>query len=779
MLYSMAKTFYRRLTRNVHPFWWWTPGIALLLVPLVFWNGLSGKNSLVGGDVPSLIFLYPEKFLSHTAFTLVGGNLSGINSSIQWTGIALLALLVHLANLNAQGIINGLTLSLTYFGVARLILVVKDDTSKGFHLAGVAGGVTACLAPMIAQSFWVNNLPRLYLTAFAPWLMVLLIRYVKTGMNRYIFGASCAIFFAAPAIADIPGSLPVALLILLLIPILTLSTCFSWQGLRRIVAFFSLSTLLNSIWLIPLSATYFLATYQVASATSTSGKVTAVSLINSLAPLQSLSDSLSLRFSEPMAASFGWVQLPLELELQKFSILSYVPVLIIAVAAIMSLVSRTASKQLRIRFTMLFAISTMMLSLQSLSLIPGVKTAFKYLTFNVPGWTSQRNFWETFAIPLVLAVSLTLGFAVMLLAESQFRKLMLLIPTIGIIIETFYGFPLLKGDYFNLPYYSGASPNRVVNGLPTAYQQLLRKIPSKQSSPILSLPIQAPAYSLLTGSTSKKRYETYIGVSPAFFEYHMSDYNGIAAFGTSNLGGLQQNISNDLRNNNVVHLAQVIRLLGIAWIIDNRTFPMRTYEKTSPFPSYSDALTFSEKLLSQLDAIPVESIANYTLYRVQASMRIPFISVDKSTPFMRDKYGILKLADGLYPGPLGTSCPGAKVITSGSSYGFKLKLHLSTEIASDCYVIVRNSYSQLWSSSLLSDGRSKDLLPHIRAYGFANAFELPALHKGNWTIEVNYKAQRYVTIGIWVTAIGWMLSLGSAGHQRVKHLRASKRWTRL
>lgn len=725
------------------------PAILLLIVPSLFWRGsVIGNPTNVGGDVPSTLFLQPLAFLKHLVSQKIGINLTGTDTFLPYFSIALIAVILNSLGLDSQLVVAGLVLALTYLGVFVLMtsLLPKREVLIA-RLAASVGSSVAVLAPLTQISF-TDWEPRLYLYPLTPWLLFSIVSYVRTGHNKYVVAGIAMTIASSSAISDIPGSLPAFLLIaILLVVLVPYYFTEKWVSARRLLGFSAIVILSNFFWLLPFVVGLFAGQAQATFATSESGKQAALALVAALIPYQQLSNVLELRTSELLMTSNNWPELSFSSWFQRLSIIGYVPFAFTFGGFFTALLSSQVRRLKRVPILALFLVAMLMLALFSLRFPPGAKQLFDFLTLHLPGWVAAKNFYGTLVIPFVLSVAFATAAGFYVVVTFFRRSLAVSTALILVLLLALYGAPLFSGDAYRVPYFDGSPANRVVSGLPTGYTTLMSRIENSGGAPTLSLPLLEPGWTYLVGN-SRQALDTYIGIPPLYFLDAVSNYTGVASYGTPESPDLQTDLQDSILNGKADTFARVTEMLGVRWVISDLSV-VRQYDFhfVNVLPSANAALLFSNAVERQLDTKSVEIAGRYRLLSIKQSSKNSVVSIDVRSTFSKSPNGIDQVAKGAYTGPLRESCPdvvGGSSVHDASEVSALVKRPI---VAGKCFVAFRVPYSSQWSANLIENGKTFPL-QNQKAYGFANGFVLPSLSPGTVRIIFSNSYSRIDTLGV-------------------------------
>jgi hypothetical protein len=738
------------------------PVLLLLIIPSFTWSGSAGgATASVGGDIPNTLFLNPGAFLSHLIGQHTGVGLTGSDTFLPYLSLALIAFVLKAVGLAPQLVTSGLVLAFTYLGVYVLAITVLPRRAPWMsHMSAAVGGSIAAVAPLIAQNFWADFEPRLYLLPLVPWLIYACIKFLRSGSARYLVAGALMTAAASAGIADIPGLIPVLLLIIMLVIVfVSHEHLVGWIYTRRLLIFVGVAALVNAYWLVPFGAGLLAGQAEAVSTTSSAGQAGALVLVAALAPYQQLSDLLALRESVPMMVAFTWSQLPLSSWYQFWWPVGFLPIGIAFGGFFTGLFGSRRREDSQIPLLALLVVSMVMLGFISLLFPPGAHEVFDFLIVHLPGWVAVKNFYETFAIPYVLAVALAACFGFYYLATIASRTVMTAVGLIVITLIGIYGAPLLTGAPYRSPYYSVSPANRVLSSLPSGYSAMVSRIVKSGGAPALSLPLLQPAWTYLVGDGSNGRAGTYIGIPPLYSLYGVQNYVGVSSFASTIAPDFSTNLESSITTGRADILARVVGMLGVRWVVTDLSVVHQVdFSTVNSQSTPAAALTFARAVEQNLHAVPVAREGNYALLRVPASFGSSVVSIDRATDFSLSSDGISQVAAGIYQGSLRNSCPS---VTGGrSAKGVpEVSARIAHRVAAgSCFVALRVPYSTLWSATLVQNGRTIPL-EHRQVYGFANGFVLPALSRGHVSITFSNRSSSFDALGAAISLPALLLLL--------------------
>lgn len=549
---------------------------ALMSCPWLLWGDVFGRfTSLGSSDVPYVIVFDPSGFLRHGALLVSQGTLAGGTLYLIYVPLGVAAVVLQGLHLNVLLVLSGLALGAAFGGMTLLVREFLDASGlTSSRSLVVATGLLYALAPLVAENFWVNFLPRLELYAFVPVVVVFMLRFGRGGSAWLVIASGFVVFGIAGGLADIPGSLPVAVVVVIVVGLwiaLVGATSVSIRRvLLRLVVGVSCIVAMNAVWIIPFVLLLLNGQHQVVAALSSAQRSDGVGLVKALARYMSLKDAASFQLSRslfplggsPMLLTSGWLRALFWIGILPWcGILSIVPIGVLRKRApIVSFAAFLSGCCLAI-------LSVVFLGLVSMK-IPGSVSLEDWLIVNVPGWLATRNFYETFAIPFVFVSALAFAVCTTIVRAAVVK--VEIVDGLSWLLSgllVLYGGQLLYGTYFRLPYFAGYNVRNASGGLPGSYQRLVSLVAANaDKGAILSLPLSTTSWTILVRSHGSGRID-YIGQSPPFFIAGLVDYNGLDSFGPAVLGTV---VSDAISSEQVQGVAALLRVLGVDWIISAR-----------------------------------------------------------------------------------------------------------------------------------------------------------------------------------------------------------------
>lgn len=735
--------------------------VFLGLVPLLFWTGITGASMNLGGDNGLLYFAYPLQWLSHTSVTALSQNLSGYNPIPYYLPLCLLLLLIHMTGLNAEGVFLGAVLGSLFLGtvkVARLVLQLAfpDRDTARLTVPSTLAGVIVVSAPILAQTQWSAILPGLWWEALLPWLLISYLRHQATGRLRFAIAAALLASLLASAIVDAPITIGCTLAAVLVIASLHLSGVSRIRPLRGLT-FAAIIMATSAFWTVPFAETFFQSQLQVQSALSTGGKEAATALVQALAPLQSPLAAIEMRLGTRFMLAFRWSQLTPGRWSAALSPIGGLPYLLTILALAIGV--RVAPKSRPLVLLALLALSTCIpLILLAPNLPPGERLMLS-LTRVVPGWTATRNFYNVFGLPLVFLLALTTSLAVSTLSLSRLHILASRSVVISMSVALLvYNAPFLAGSYFRLPYQLSGSYNRVVTGLPVDYMDLLARLRDLPPGPVLSLPLSAPAWTVIPGPVVPKHIQgVYIGISPVYFLMGRSDYNGVASFANSVATSLPGDIQSSLTVQNTQAFVQLVRSLGVRYVIVN-TAPLvqagyyGVGAVGSPLMESTETSTIVRALAPTIVAsqgpFQLRSVADAVPYPVRL---LPTGKIATNGGFLP------RTALGLPTAALGTCTTWSVAVDSPSPWQITVRLRPrpgATDAA--CTLVLEYPQSALWTATVESGPRPVLRPASGPVLGLFAGFNLPAGPAKPLTVAIQYQGEFFVAAGFGLSGLAWL-----------------------
>lgn len=565
--------------------------ISVGLSPILLWNGIFDARIFMGSsDVPFVLLLNPYQFLVHTATLLSQGTFAGGTLYAQYIPMAVVGLIFRTLHINPIDGMSCLLLSGSFYYMSRLIDELNKDVffksrpkNDEPSFAGTYGAIVYSVSPLVSQLFFTNYLPRIQLLVFAPAVLYYWIRYYRSGKFLNLVKVVGLGVVCISGILDVPGSLPVALICVIILVVwhlfLTSSMTSSMKsGVRASRIAVGIASLLAGFgsWLAPSLFLMARSGSQVGNAISTAGIQTATSLVRSLYPYTNVSSAVALK--EP-SSLFPLGDSPLLSSvwyLDRLQVISYLPwlLLLVSFVSIVYLSFKFHLTRVSIGYNALFALVIGTLGFLTLG-IHGFLGLEILLIRIVPGWAATRNYYEVFAIPYVLVVSVSLGVFIgrVLQFIGEMKRLPLLrVVNVVIVGSTIaagvLGGQLLSGTYVRLSYFNNVKATNAVVSLPRGYARFVRYI--HRTDPfgsMVSLPLSTTSWTVLRHTFGGRRASvTYIGQSPMFFLYGQRDFNGLDSFGGAGTAAGNM-VSNAMTTGDVKEVSALLRFVGVDWAI--------------------------------------------------------------------------------------------------------------------------------------------------------------------------------------------------------------------
>lgn len=539
------------------------PAAALFLVPLVMWTGFTGRRMSLGGDAGLLFFYDPWAWLTHSSTTAVSTGLSGYNAQSQFVPFCLVLRLFQTTGLNVQGVAFGSLLAMAYLGTRATCLELMTDRSMNSYCAAAAAGAVCVSAPLVAEAQLSAVLPRVLWLGLLPVLAALVLQHQRAGGPGRAVAAAVLIAVLAPAVTDVPGTIP-ALLTLTALVLAAWLTRTAHFHMGRVLAMGGAAVVVNVFWLVPQLLTLSQGGDQVSSATSAGGIKDAVTIVRSVAPPQSALDVAGLRQGAEFLRAFGSIDQRTEQWPRSLFPLGYLPVALVIAALVLARTQRRLLGCLAIlTFTLLY--------LETLRVLPGGVALYVFLTQHVPGWTAVRNFYGVWPLAFVFSLSTATGLALRALSGSLLigrlsAKLTAFAAVVLAIVLVVFDLPFYRGQVLALPYSSSIAPSRVVGALPPQFQHVLDYLAAAPPGNVLSLPLLSPAWTAVTDSPGS---DLYLGISPVSYLTGRSDYDGIDSFGSALDPALKDAIRSDVASSHLRGLATVLGTVGVRYVVVN------------------------------------------------------------------------------------------------------------------------------------------------------------------------------------------------------------------
>ena len=200
--------------------------------------------------------------------------------------------------LNAEGVTFGVVLAAGFLGTRAVCLQVCKNRGPTALIASAVAGLLYSFAPIVSEVLWSSPLPRLIWIGLLPCLTAGFIRHQRQGGRGLALLIAASIALCSPAVTDIPGTFPAALVFGAVVVICWV-TRVAPVRLLRVGWLAVLTAVANAFWLIPAALSVTLQGAQVTDAISSSGKSIAVTLVRALAPQQRGVDGLGTAAEPP------------------------------------------------------------------------------------------------------------------------------------------------------------------------------------------------------------------------------------------------------------------------------------------------------------------------------------------------------------------------------------------------------------------------------------------------------------------------------------------------
>ena len=720
----------------------------------------------LGGDASFLFFEYPWTYLTHSV-GLLNNNLYGYSPQVQFVPfLAALTVLKDL-DLNVEGIVFGLVLSFSFTGAVRLVATLSGSANEEVPpQAFLAGAIYVC-APIVAAIEWTSGLPRFMWLALTPWLIVLVIRHQRDGGVRIPVFVGLMLAFTAPAITDIPGTIPVVVAMICILSAAMAGGIFRLK-VRRLVGLVAVVTLINAYWLLPFLAGLFLHTAGFVQAASDSLKQNAVVLAHALAAQSSISNALSLQASTKMAVANGWPQLHLMHWSSAFGITAALAGVLVALSAVYLMFKLIPRRQFLLLILMTI-ISVVFLFLVTASVGPDSASAMAYLVTHIPSFTAERNFWATWVPTFALVIAITVGLWTMRLLNDIPPRVATATVLLLVVAFVFYDLPFFAGREFRLPYHAPISNSRVVNGLEPSYMAILAKLETLPSGAVLTLPLNDPAYTQVASVQADPTSGAYIGISPVFYLAGRSDYDGVQSFG--NVAGLPNEIDAALQRADVAALANTAAYAGVRYVVsDDGALRL---PNNIPYPPSSITFVIAETkvFLSRYASKVLYRNGPYTIRALAPSVVVPRAAlVPKSSVSLNSDY-LLQLARGKAPSNGSAECgKGHVAVTSWS--GTRLDV-VTRDVQRGCVLRILIPGGTAWRAE--SRSTSSSGIKMVATNAASVAFEVPQGSMTSSIVTITYAPSNILVESAVVSGVGLILVVALS---RVRLSRLIAGWDR-
>jgi len=360
---------------------------------------------------------------------------------------------------------------------------------------------------------------------------------------------------------------------------------------------------------------------------------------------------------------------------------------------------------------------------------------------------------------LVFLLALTTSLAVSTLSLSRMHILasrpVVLWMSVALLV---YNAPFLAGSYFRLPYQLSGGYNRVVTGLPGDYIDLLARLRDLPPGPVLSLPLSGPAWTAIPGPSVRRHIQgVYIGISPVYFLTGRSDYNGVASFGNPVAPSLPGDIQSALAVQNTQAFVQLVRSLGVRYVILNTAPLARTgYYGVGAIGNSLVEATETSTIVRALAPTIVASRGPFQLRSVADAVPYP-VRVLPTRQIATSGGFLLQTALGLPTAALGTCPTWSVAVDSPSPWQVTVRLRPrpgATDAA--CTLVLEYPQSALWTATVESGARAVLHPASGPVLGLFAGFNLPTGPAKPLTVVVQYHGEFFVAAGFGVSGLAWL-----------------------
>lgn len=702
---------------------WLAPPVALVAAVLVAWTGVFDGRMNLGGDDSHLYYTDPWRWLRHAPFTVVDNGFSGFNARVFFAPFVAAVGVLSWLPFNVQGLSFGLLLAATWTGVARLTLDLLGDRPGARAAAQVAASVTT-LAPVVAATQWTHQLYPIYWMAALPWLVAFVLRHQSSGAWRWVWLTVATTVLLAPAMSAAPWTAACAMLAAPLVAVGLVARSTAFRP-RRLLVLTAATASANLFWLVPMTAAALGGQLQFDDASSGAGREAAAATVRSLAAVQEARDTVALRVSSRLLDEFGAPAGEPNRWSERLGTIGVLP-LALTLAGAVAAIGR--DPRLGAVTVALLALWLGFFWLSTVSVVPWGTSAFVWLVGHVPGWAAFRNFYDKFAIALGTIAGLAAGAGFASLTATWHRVARGATAALVVVAFIAYGLPLLRGDYFRLPYVAGSPINRVARGLPPDYEELLAAVDDLPPGGVLTVPLRRPAWSLVpTGERG-----AYLGLSPINLLTGRSDLNGLDVAPQPPSAGVTADLRDAIRRTDVRAVAAAVRHLGVSYIVVGPQVDEALADRVRVGPSVEAEQDLWRRYVTQFAPRVLWRRGTLTVHEVDPAWRTE--TLELRTPLPSSYAG---LTVGSHPGGGAAGCAGRLRWTQLSP------VHLRASVPPrplGCAIVLRQAFHSGWRATLA--GRS---LEPREASGFAVQFAVPASSRAE-DLEVTFTPQRLVPL---------------------------------
>ncbi|MGH9154166.1 MAG: hypothetical protein ACRD03_17680 [Acidimicrobiales bacterium] len=714
------------------------------MTALVLWTGLTGNRMNLGGDDSHLYYLDPWRWLRHAPLSVIDNGFNGFNARVFLFPFVTVIGLLSWLPLNVQGLSFGLLLAATWTGVASLLSRLHPGARDWGPAAQVAASI-ATLAPVVAATQWSHQLYSIYWMAALPWLVVLALRHQVSGEWRWVWIAVTVTVLLAPAMSAIAWTAACALLA---VPLFALGLFTSNQRLHvRRLAVMGVAILGTGLfWILPMVASAMAGQVQFHVATSDTGKEEAVEVVRAIAAVQEPLDTVGLRLSSRLVESLGSSEREPTERSERLAPFGLLPAGLAIVGAVI------AEGLMRRTLLVLSALWVVFFWLATVSPVPGGIDAFVWLTRHVPGWTAFRNFHDKFAIPLALTAGLAAGVGFAAVTDRWSSRNRTLAAGAVVAAMVVYGFPLLRGDYFRLPYQSSSPTNRVSDGLPEDYKALLKSVERLPPGGILTVPLRSPAWSIVPTSSRG----AYIGISPITMLTGRLDINGLHATPPPGASAVTPVLRSAIERGGVSAIATIVRELGVTHVlvgpVGDQALASREKLGTSLL---ADAAVWSAYVRHYAPGV-IARHGRFALHEIKPTWASAPLELSRPLPEGDEPIALAGLGERRVDRP----CPGSLTWDEASPTSYQGRFSTGS---GSCALVLRRAFDRRWR--LTVDGET--IRPNS-ALGFAAQFPVPS-NRRDQRFTLTYDGQSLVRVSSWssAAAVGLLAVASLRGRRRL------------
>lgn len=502
--------------------------LSVILLCLVLPYFIFNEKLFIGGDDTRLYYIYPIEWLKNISlYSWFHFSTAGSNNPNQFIIPFLLIASVLNFLIPSKIVVDylffSLPLILGYIFMQKLQLELYSDKNSKIEYAIAA--LFYIFSPIIIINQLAINLYPVWLIGGIPILLLLFLKYLRTGNLKILLIASITSIIFAILFASIPWFF--GFLLSTMLPVIFLLIFFTRQQIflftKRSMIFICVIVFSQAYWIIPFTLNFLLIhkgsfSSQILSKSSGdtfSPTVLATATGNILYPLLNL-------FHREIAFSYNW---PLKQIFLVFYDKTWYLSLLYIFIIIFGLFSYKKFLPQKYRMIYFFLLLTFVNSLFLFTVNIDILKSMFLLFGKIPGFVMFRNFYDKLAFGFVFFYATFFGVS-LIIFNNRFKQIRPFTNLVIIFIIFVSIIPIKQ--IVNKPLWMTNDIYTTAN-FPQEYTSFLTSIKNtiKDSSNILSLPYNIGAYIFVRDGESNN---FFIGTSPLQILTGINDFSGELSF---------------------------------------------------------------------------------------------------------------------------------------------------------------------------------------------------------------------------------------------------------